>query len=89
MPFLHGCTHALIATLVGKPQAGISAEDREAEAVEAVALLRQAAAVDSLDASAFRDETVLDSLRERADYQLLLMDLAFPADPFHGGAGAT
>ena len=86
--FFHGCTHALIARLAGKPEAGISAADMEAEAVQAIALLRQAAAVDSLAPCAFRGETVLDSLRERAEYHLLMMDVAFPVDPFLGGAGA-
>jgi eukaryotic-like serine/threonine-protein kinase len=30
----------------------------------------------------FRSDPNLDPLRDRADFQTLLMDLAFPADPF-------
>jgi hypothetical protein len=29
-----------------------------------------------------RTDRALDSLRTRLDFQLLMMDLAFPADPF-------
>ena len=31
---------------------------------------------------AFRNESGLNPIRSRPDFQLLLMDLAFPADPF-------
>jgi hypothetical protein len=33
----------------------------------------------------YRDEDVLDSLRSRDDFRLLMMDLAMPAEPFDGG----
>jgi hypothetical protein len=34
-----------------------------------------------------RTDTDLDPLRSRADFQLLMTDLAFPADPFARRAG--
>jgi hypothetical protein len=34
------------------------------------------------NAGAFRTEDALDPLRDREDFRLLLMDLAFPAEPF-------
>jgi hypothetical protein len=34
----------------------------------------------------FRTETALDPLRGRDDFQLLMMDLAFPAKPFVAGS---
>jgi hypothetical protein len=35
--------------------------------------------------AANRDDHDLDPLRDRPDFRLLLMDLAFPAEPFAGG----
>jgi hypothetical protein len=37
------------------------------------------------DADAFRNASALDPLREREDFRLLMMELAFPADPFAPG----
>jgi hypothetical protein len=34
------------------------------------------------NADAFRTESALDPLRDRPDFRLLLMDVAFPAEPF-------
>jgi hypothetical protein len=53
----------LIARLAAKCEAVISAEDKAAEAVQAIALLRRAAAIDAFDPSAVRGETVLEALR--------------------------
>jgi hypothetical protein len=33
-------------------------------------------------------DSALDSLRSRLDFQLLMMDLAMPADPFSKNTGA-
>ena len=35
-----------------------------------------------LSIDAYRGETALDPLRDRPDFRLLMMDLAFPAEPF-------
>jgi hypothetical protein len=37
---------------------------------------------------AYRTETALDPIRSRPDFQLLMMDLGFPAEPFLRGAQA-
>jgi hypothetical protein len=34
------------------------------------------------DVDAFRTETALDPLRERDHFRLLMLDLAFPTQPF-------
>jgi hypothetical protein len=34
------------------------------------------------DADAYRTEDALDPLRGREDFKLLMMDLAFPVEPF-------
>jgi eukaryotic-like serine/threonine-protein kinase len=55
---------------------------RQALAVEAVGTLREAIAAGWKDAAEARRDQELDSLRGRDDFRLLLLDLAFPADPF-------
>ena len=47
-----------------------------------MALLHQAVAMGYRSADAYRNEDALDPLRDRPDFRLLMMDLAFPADPF-------
>jgi hypothetical protein len=56
--------------------------DGEAEAASAMDWLRRAVAVGYRNANELRNESALDSLRSRRDFQLLMMVLAFPADPF-------
>jgi len=48
----------------------------------AMTMLRRAIAGGIGNASRFRNEKDLIALQRRADFQALLMDLAFPADPF-------
>jgi eukaryotic-like serine/threonine-protein kinase len=52
---------------------------------EAMTTLRLAISAGFLDLPKMRSETDLDPLRERHDFQLLIMDMAFPADPFARG----
>ncbi len=54
----------------------------EAESNSAIRLLRKAVAGGFSEAPRYRTETALDPLRARPDFQLLMMDLAMPADPF-------
>jgi len=63
--------------------------DREALAAEAVteadvamALFRESSEVGYRAVDIYRAEDVLDSLRSRDDFRLLMMDLAMPAEPF-------
>jgi hypothetical protein len=42
-----------------------------------------------LNANEARIESALDPLRSRADFQLLLMDLAFPVEQFSRGTDAN
>jgi eukaryotic-like serine/threonine-protein kinase len=77
--YLRGCCHAELAGLAG---AGMSAGPAAAEANAAMALLHQAVAKGHRYADSFRTEDALDPLRDRPDFRLLMMDLAFPAEPF-------
>jgi hypothetical protein len=83
--FLRACCHAGLAGLAGKPGAGVSAAEGADQAEKAMAILRQAVTMGYRSASAYRAESALDPLRNRPDFQLLMMDLAFPAKPFVGG----
>jgi serine/threonine-protein kinase len=67
------CCHAALAGLTG-PAA--------AEADTAMALLHRAVAEGYRHAALFRTDDALDPLRGREDFRRLLMDLAFPAEPF-------
>lgn len=48
----------------------------------AIALLRRMIAAGSMNLQQFHNDRSLDPLRSRSDFQMLGMDLAFPADPF-------
>jgi hypothetical protein len=76
------CTLALASTVVD-PAEGPTAADRGGrDAERAVATIRQAIARGWAYADVLRNDPDFDSLRSRTDFQALLMDLAFPADPF-------
>jgi tetratricopeptide (TPR) repeat protein len=80
--FATACCRATLAGLAGRDGAGVSAAEGEAEADQAMALLRKAVGMGYADADAFRNDSALDPLREREDFRMLMMELAFPADPF-------
>jgi eukaryotic-like serine/threonine-protein kinase len=56
----------------------------EAEAARAMDWLRRAVAMGYQNTNELQIESAFVSLRSRRDFQLLTMDLAFPADPFVG-----
>jgi hypothetical protein len=58
---------------------GGTLQAREAE--KAMAALRRAFEL-GFRSVAFRDDDILDPLRSRDDFRLLMMDLDIPADPF-------
>ena len=80
--FLHAGCHALLSTMAGLPGTGVSADRSDAEADRAMALLRQAVGMGYRGLVGYRTETALDPLRDRDDFRLLMLDLAFPGEPF-------
>jgi hypothetical protein len=76
------CVRSTLSDLASQGAPGISAGEAGPEAVRAMDLLRRAVAEGYRDADVMRTDRALDSLRSRLDFQLLMMDLAFPADPF-------
>ena len=83
--FLLACCHAGLAGLAGRPGSGVSATDGAEQADRAMALLRQAVTLGYRNAYVYRTESTLNPLRDRPDFQLLMMDLAFPVEPFARG----
>jgi eukaryotic-like serine/threonine-protein kinase len=83
--FFLACCHAGLARLAGRPGSGLSAAEGADHAEKAVAVLRQAVTLDYLNPDAYRTESALDPLRNRPDFRVLMMDLAFPAKPFVRG----
>jgi len=79
--YLAGC-HALLGGAAGAPGSGLSAEAGRSELDRAMDLLRRAVSGRYHPVNWMRRDPDLDALRRRPDFQLLMMDLAFPAEPF-------
>jgi hypothetical protein len=75
----------VLAGLAGRAGSGVSAAEGEEEAAQAMALLHKAVGLGYRNAGRYRTVDALDPLRGRDDFRLLLMDLAFPAQPFTSG----
>jgi eukaryotic-like serine/threonine-protein kinase len=86
--FETACCHATLAALAGREGSGVSAGEARVEAEKAMAILKQAVSEGYRDFAAYRTETALDVLCGRADFQLLMLDLTFPSDPFARGRGS-
>jgi eukaryotic-like serine/threonine-protein kinase len=80
--FFRACCHAGLAGLAARPGSGVSAGEGQAESDRAMSWVRRAVALGLRNPDAYRTEAALDPLRNRPDFQLLILDLAFPADPF-------
>ena len=76
------CCHAAAASLAGTVGSGISANEAASESNAAIASLNKAVALGYRLADVARSEPALETLRSRPDLRLLMMDLAFPLEPF-------
>jgi tetratricopeptide (TPR) repeat protein len=76
--FEAACAQAALASLAGRAGSGVSTAEAVTEADAAMALLRRAVAQGHRRPDAYRTEDVLDPLRSRDDFRLLMMDLARP-----------
>jgi hypothetical protein len=70
------------AGLAGQPASGVLAVEGASEADAAMAQLRKAVPMGYCSPDAYRTEDALDPLRDRPGFWLLMMNLAFPAEPF-------
>jgi tetratricopeptide (TPR) repeat protein len=82
--FLFACSQAALSSLAGRAGSGVSAAEFSSNADAAMTLLHRAVEVGYLNPDASRTEDALDPLRDREDFRLLMMDLAFPCEPFSG-----
>jgi hypothetical protein len=80
--FETACCHAMMAGLAGRAGSGVSEAEGEKEAGRSMEWLRRAAAIGYRNVHSYRTADVLDPLRSRDDFKLLMMDLAMPGDPF-------
>jgi tetratricopeptide (TPR) repeat protein/tRNA A-37 threonylcarbamoyl transferase component Bud32 len=78
----HACYLSLLSGVAGQKGSGLTAGEAHSLAAQAVEALRRAAAAGSRDFDFMRRDPDLDPLRSRRDFQLLMMDLAFPDAPF-------
>jgi WD40 repeat protein/tetratricopeptide (TPR) repeat protein len=80
--FQTACCHAALRGLSGHDGAAVSAAEAQDDADKAIAALKRAAALGYRNAHAWGTDSALDPLRSRDEFRLLLMDVAFPAEPF-------
>jgi tetratricopeptide (TPR) repeat protein len=80
-PYVVACAHAVRSGLAGKDGSGVSAEEGRAEADKAMRLLHLAIELGYPFPGRLRTEAAFDPIRGRPDFQLLIMDLLFPAEP--------
>jgi eukaryotic-like serine/threonine-protein kinase len=76
------CCQALLAGVGGKTGSDLPDAELRARDDRAIDALRRAIASGYRDFARLRTDTDLDRLRSRADFQLLMLDVAFPGKPF-------
>jgi eukaryotic-like serine/threonine-protein kinase len=76
------CSLALLSGVADRSGSGLSAAEGRVEADAAMVALRRAVDAGWRSASSARHDSDLDPIRSRPDFQLLMLDLEFPADPF-------
>ena len=76
--------HAALARLASRGNSGLSAVGKMTEADRAMHDLQKAVAAGYRELSTLRTDAYLDPIRHRSDFQLMLMDLAMPANVFAG-----
>ena len=78
---LAGC-HARLGGIAGAPGSNLSSAEGAAELDTAMAVLRRAADAGYRNHVWMRRDPDLDPLRSRPDFERLMLDLAFPVEPF-------
>jgi serine/threonine-protein kinase len=76
------CCFALASSVADPAEGPAAAERQRRDADRAVATIRRAIAKGFADASMLKTDPDLNSIRSRPDFQMLIMDLAMPEDPF-------
>ncbi len=76
------CFRSLLSGMAAQPGSGLTPSEASGFGEQAVGALRRAIAAGFRDVGFMRRDTDLDALRPRPDFQILLLDLAFPENPF-------
>jgi serine/threonine protein kinase len=76
------CARSRLAGLAIHPGSGIAAEEGQAEADRAVATFAKAIRAGYSNLAQCRTDSDLSAIRSRPDFQLLMMDIAFPIRSF-------
>ena len=80
--FFRACCHAGLTGLGNHPGSGVSSAEGADHAKKAMADLCRAVSLGYRDPDSYRTESALDPLRNRPDFQALMVDLTFPKRPF-------
>jgi hypothetical protein len=76
------CYHARLAGIAAAPGSGLAADRARSESDQAMDYLRRAVTIGFRMLPLMALDHDLDALRSRADFQMLMLDATFPADPF-------
>ncbi len=76
------CFRSLLSGIAAEPGSGLTSGEVSTLGEQAVLALRRAVAAGFRDIGFMRRDTDLDPLRGRADFQMLLLDVGFPKNPF-------
>jgi serine/threonine protein kinase/tetratricopeptide (TPR) repeat protein len=79
--FEMACCRAMLGGLAGRAGSGVSGAEGEDQAGKSMEWLRRAVAMGYRNPIELRLESALDPLRSRDDFQILLQDIAMPAQP--------
>ena len=77
--------HAFLASIAVDPLSGLRTRAAAVEGDRAMAALLRATDAGYRNFDKLRTDPYLGLLRDRADFRVLLLDLAFPNDPFTQG----
>jgi eukaryotic-like serine/threonine-protein kinase len=80
--FFEACCHASLAGIAGLNDTKVPTPDGSCESDLGMEILRRAVAAGYHDADLIRTDAALDPIRSRSNFQVLMMDLAMPTDPF-------
>jgi serine/threonine-protein kinase len=76
------CYLSLLSGVASQKGSGLTLDEAHSLGTEAVQALHRAVAAGLRDFAFMRRDVDLDPLRLRSDFQMLIMDLAFPIEPF-------
>jgi serine/threonine-protein kinase len=76
------CFRSLLSGIAAEPGSGLTSGDVSSLGEQAVLALRRAVDAGFRNVGFMRRDTDLDALRGRPDFEMLLLDLAFPEKPF-------